>query len=245
MRFLWTLFVLALLGLAVWLLNLDDPIRTSLASGHLLDWVMGALCLLWLGIILKVPWDLFFQAQAVLFELDRSAERGIPTIAGREGYVRRVRSRLAWAAVGAHLASALLIAGITFFTGGAVGYYFAVFYLISTAFRPAVAGYEYLSRKLLAIAEEAHYPREDVVAMRDQLTLHEGRIKELDLQAEALRRVLDQESAARAEETQELRQNLHALGRELETTVSRLTDNQELIRGIQAFVRLVAQSTNP
>jgi len=55
---------------------------------------------------------------------------------------------------------------------------------------------------------------------------------------------LRQESQKREAKTHELRQTTHAFSRELETTVSRLTDNQEVIKGIQAFVRLVAQATH-
>ena len=33
-----------------------------------------------------------------------------------------------------------------------------------------------------------------------------------------------------------------ALGREFETTLARLTDNQDVIRGIQAFVRLIGRA---
>ena len=48
----------------------------------------------------------------------------------------------------------------------------------------------------------------------------------------------------RESEYRELRQSIHAVSREFETTVSRLTDNQEVIKGIQAFVRLITQSAN-
>lgn len=240
--FLWTLFVLALAGLAIWLLKLNDVIAASIAAGHLLDWIMGGLCLIWLGILLKVPWDLYFQAQAVTFELQRSQERGIVVVPGREQYIRLVRLRLGWIAVTAHVASAALIAAVTYCTGGAVGYYFAVFYLIATLFRPAVAGYAYLSNKLRTIAEEVRYPREDIVTMRDRLERHDDILRSLSGQMQQLQEALSREGAAREQETRELRQSLHTIGREFETTVSRLTDNQEIIQGIQAFVRLVAQS---
>lgn len=248
MKFFGTLFsvmlTLGLAALAIWMLDLGDVVRASLAAGHLLDWVMGTLCLLWLGVILKVPWDLYFQAQAVTFELQRSQERGVQIVAGREQYLRRLRSRLGWLAVGAHVASAALIALITYFTGGAVGYYFAAFYLIATFFRPAAAGYVYLSGKLSAIAEEVRYPREDIVELRRRFDAQNQNGKELWERVLALETSLSNERAERAGETRELRQNVHNIGREFESTISRLTDNQEIIKGIQAFVRLVAQSAN-
>ncbi len=236
------LFWLAVAGLAAWLLGLDDTVRASIAAGHLLDWVMGTLCLVWLIVLLKAPWDLFFQAHAVTFELQRSRERGVPVAAGREEYVRTVRRRLFWLAIGAHAGSAALVALVTWFAGSEVGYYFAAFYLVSTAFRPAVAGYVYLTGKLRAIGEEARYPREDVLELRDQVKWQKEEIKSLTTRIEQLLQSGELERACRERDTRELRHNMHEVSRQLETTVSRLTDNQEVIRGIQAFVRLVAQS---
>ena len=63
-----TLFWLFVASLAAWLLGLDDLVRRSIEAGHLLDWVMGALCFVWLLVILKAPWDLYFQAHVALWE---------------------------------------------------------------------------------------------------------------------------------------------------------------------------------
>jgi hypothetical protein len=239
----WTIICLAVAGLAARLLGFGDVIHASLKAGHLLDWVMGGLCLFWLLVILKVPWDLYFQAHEVAFEIQRSKERQIPMQAGREEYLRALRRRLGWLAIGAHLFSSALVAAVTYFTGGVVGYYFAVFYLVSTAFRPAAAGYVYLSRKLRAIGEEVRYPREDVIEMREKLRWQEIAVRDLIEQMKDCREALRQETQIREEESCALRQSVHAISREFETTVSRLTDNQEVIKGIQAFVRLIAQST--
>jgi hypothetical protein len=241
---LWNVFVLAVLVWVGWQLQLGDLLRTTIVSGHLLDWIMGGFCLIWLLIILKVPWDLYFQAQAVSFEMQRSKERGIAIVPGREEYVRLVRLRLGWLAVGTHIASAALIAAIAYFTGGAAGYFFAVFYLISTLFRPAAAGYVYLSGKLRDIAQEARYPREDITEMRSRLEGHDKTVRNLAEHIQQLEKALSHEHTEREKETSELRQSIHGIGREFETTVSRLTDNQEIISGIQAFVRLVAHSAN-
>ena len=254
--FWWTALTLLLVGLIAWLLGLGDMMHASVTSGHLLDWIMGAFCLIWLLAILKIPWDLYFQATEVAFEQQRSRERQIALAEGREEYIQKLRRRLCALAIGSHLFSALLIAGITHFTGRSIGYYFAVFYLVSTLFRPAVAGYVYLARKLRSLGEEAHYPREDVVEMREKLKWQEITLRDLTDQIRDLRDGLEQERAQRGvaiqhlegqreSEFRELRQNMHSLSREFETTISRLTDNQEVIKGIQAFVRLIARSTTP
>ena len=238
----WTLFWIAVLGLAAWALGLGDIVREAVRGGHLLDWVMGGLCLLWLLVILKVPWDLYFQAAQVLFEIQRSKEREVRIPAGREEYIRALKPKLARLAVGAHLFSAALVAAVSYFTGGLVGYYFAVFYLVSTVFRPAVAGYWYLYTKLSAIGEEARYPREDVVALLQKVEWAEKATHALTEQVGQIREEARRETQIRELETKELRQRVGAIGREFEATVSRLTDNQEVINGIQAFVRLISQS---
>src|SRR5688572_14164846 len=245
MGLIWTLVWVGILGIAAWALGLGDLVREAIRSGHLLDWVMGGLCLLWLMVILKVPWDLYFQAAQVSFEIDRSKERNVRIPAGREEYIRALKPKLAWLAVGAHLFSAALVAAVSYFTGGLVGYYFAVFYLVSTVFRPAMAGYWYLYTKLSAIGEEARYPREDVVKLLEKVEWHERSVKAMTEQMEQIREEARRESQIRELETKELRQRVNAIGREFESTVSRITDNQEVINGIQAFVRLISQSAAP
>ena len=115
----WMLFFLVVAGTLAWLLGLGDVIRASVAAGHLLDWVMGGLCFLWLIIILKAPWDLYFQAHEVAFELQRSHERRVPVAAGREEYIRSLRRRLLWLSVGAHLFSAVLVGLVAYLVGHA------------------------------------------------------------------------------------------------------------------------------
>jgi hypothetical protein len=237
------LVALAILALAARFLGLEELIRDAVASGKLLDWIMGALCLLWLLVILKAPWDLYFQASAVAFEQQRSRERSVALTPGRAEYIRTLRRRLGMLAVGAHLGSAALITAIAFLTGERqVGYWFAVFYLVSTVFRPAVAGYAYLSHKLSAVGEEARYPREDIAEMRARLDAADGISRQLRAETDELRSQLDVETAARADECRDLRERQNALAREFEVTASRLTDNREVISGIQAFVRLIAGS---
>ena len=227
--FIGVLVGIAILAVLARFLGLEDIVRDAIASGRLLDWVMGALCLLWLLVILKAPWDLYFQA--------------VILTPGRTEYILTLRRRLGLLAVGAHLGSAALISAIAFLTGERqVGYWFAVFYLVSTVFRPAVAGYAYLSRKLSAVGEEARYPREDIAEMRGRLSLAEETAKQTRSELDSLRVLLETETTERAEESRDLRERQNALAREFEVTTSRLTDNKEVISGIQAFVRLIAGS---
>jgi|GEM_PF-824231 regulator of replication initiation timing len=242
-----SLFLVALLAR---FFGVEEYVRRSIAEGHLLDWVMGSLSLIWLLVILKAPWDLFFQANAVAFEQRRSQEQGIALKPGRETFVQTVRKRLLWFAIGAHLFSAAIIATITYWTQGLTGYYFAGFYLIATLFRPTIAGYAYLAHKLNLVGEESRYPREDIREVRDRLARIEENLRVTREQIDGFHQELSQVRQEAIENDTDLevqlneqRQRLQSLGREFESTVTRLTDNQDVIKGIQAFVRLISKST--
>ena len=240
---------IAVIIVAAQFLGVGDLVRQSIVTGHLLDWLTGTFCLLWLMVILKAPWDLYFQAHAVTFEQQRSRERGLNLEKGRENYVQVVRKRLLSVAVGSHLVSAALIAAMTYFTGAKVGYYFAGFYLVSTLFRPAVAGYGYLRERLKAIGEESRYPRDDVEEMRRRLDTAENTVSQFrdelrrnEHDLATMRGSLTELQGEKEREVRDLHNRLAMLSREFETTVARLTDNQEVIKGIQAFVRLISRS---
>lgn len=233
----------ALLAGAGWLLGLGDMVRGGLSAVRLLDVAMVGLSLVWLFVLLKAPWDLYFQADAVAYEQQRSREEGIKIDAARETYVRTLRRRLLVFAIAAHVLSAALIAGATMLAGGMVGYWFAGFYLVSTAFRPAVSAYRHLYAKLRRLFNEATHPREDILALRAKIDRHDDAVRSLEHEMASARTALEGEGKTREHETRELREKMIALGREFEKTMSRMTDNQEVISGIQAFVRLIAQSS--
>lgn len=240
----WTFFWCAALALLAWPLGLAGLLRESLLR-HGADWLTGALCLVWLLILLKAPWDLYFQAREVAFEQERALERKIAVAPERMAYLRRLQKALAALAVGSHLASALFVAALTRYAGGSVGYYFAALYLIATCFRPLAAAYVYLTRKLFAIGRETRYPREDVTELFAMTRRQQNALREAQKQIKTLRVALDAEAAERREEQNALRQKIYAMSREFEATLTRLTDNQDVIKGIQAFARLMAQSAPP
>ena len=241
------LAVLITLVAAIVLLFVKDvPLSTALSVGA------GALCLGWLVLLLTVPWNLYFQARDLAEEIRAAKDRGLdlPPPAGAREEAGRIAARMRLAAIGAHLLSAVLIAAITYFSGAETGYYFAAFYLASTALRPAAAWFAHLRRRLDAMRREARFPRDDVLALKERVTFLEMQAENLrataeqlhaaDLAAEQRLADLSVESARRAGE---LDRRLDKLGRHFEDTVGRLTDNQEVIAGIKAFLRLLRTET--
>lgn len=110
--------------------------------------------------VLTVPWNLSFQAHALIHEIRTSRARGIDVPAEREPEARRIAVRMRWFAIGAHLVSAGIVALITFVSGGAIGYYLAALYLVSTFFRPAGAYFAYLRDRMTSIARRQASPRQ-------------------------------------------------------------------------------------
>lgn len=54
-----------------------------------------------------------------------------------------------------------------------------------------------------------------------------------------LRRTVDALTMSTYERAEEVDRRIAALGREFESTVNRLTDNQDIIAGVKAFLRLL------
>ncbi|MFC6155147.1 hypothetical protein [Kribbella jiaozuonensis] len=221
---------------------------TGVSLQEILSLFLAVLCLLWLVLLLTVPWNLSFQAQALIHEIRTSRARGIDVPPEREPEARRIAVRMRWFAIGAHLVSAGIVALITAVSGGAIGYYLAGLYLVSTFFRPAGAYFAYLRDRMTSMLRDVKHPRDDLIE-----TLH--RLETLKSDVE----VLNDESAEQAQRLTHLEQTLavadtratdrdralnakvDAHARQFEHSLTRLTDNQEVIAGLKAFLRLVRE----
>ncbi|MEU8136916.1 hypothetical protein [Streptodolium elevatio] len=219
---------------------------TDLSLSELLAVGAGALFLLWQVVLLTVPWSLYFQAKAVIREIHLAREQGTEVAAAREDEAVRIAGRLKWAAIGAHLLSAAVVAVITYVSGEDIGYYFSGFYLLSTGFRPAQAYFAHLRQRLFGMMNEVRYPHENVVELRARVEAAESQLEALQRRAEelaeadeAVRELVAAHEASGRARDEKLERQLDAIGRRFEDTVNRLTDNQEVIAGIKAFLRLL------
>src|SRR5215469_14328012 len=131
----------------------------------------GAAALAWLILLLAVPWNLYFAARRVLAQMQVSGQRGIVVPESEEAEAGRIERRMLWFALGGHLLTALVTAVITFVSGARIGYYFAGFYLLSAAIRPAAAYFSHLRERIGALSRESLHPREDILTLREELDL--------------------------------------------------------------------------
>ncbi|MET8977027.1 hypothetical protein ABZX85_15535 [Streptomyces sp. NPDC004539] len=206
----------------------------------------GVLSLLWLTLLLTLPWNLYFRAHTVLAEIAVSREKGIEVSPARDTEAARIARMMLRTAVAGHLLTAAVVLAVTWATGGFTGYWFAAFFLLSTLFRPAGAYFGQLRNRLRTLLREVTHPRDDVVDLRTRLARTEAAHKVLSEKAEEqyralaeLRHTLDASTMAAHQRAEETDRRITALGREFEATVHRLTDNKEIIAGVKAFLRLL------
>ncbi|MGI5460040.1 hypothetical protein ACQEWB_44155 [Streptomyces sp. CA-249302] len=206
----------------------------------------GVLSLLWLTLLLTLPWNLYFRAHAVLAEIAVSREKGIEVSTARDAEAARIARMMLRVAVAGHVLTAALVFAVTWATGEFTGYWFAAFFLLSTFFRPAGAYFAQLRRRLGTLLKDVTYPRDDVVELHSRLDRTEAGTRVLEDKAEEqyralgeLRRTVDALAMSTYERAEEADRRIAALGREFEATVNRLTDDQEIIAGVKAFLRLL------
>ncbi|MBI5493442.1 MAG: hypothetical protein HY904_00340 [Deltaproteobacteria bacterium] len=224
-------FVAALLAVFF----LDVPVALVATVG------MGVLLLGWLVVVVTLPWNLHFQARHVLAEMKRSRERGIVVPDDRAAEAERVRRRTLVMSLGLHGLSAGGMALVAWLTGETLAWWFCGFYLLSTAVRPALEYHRHVRERLATLLSEVRYPRDDILSLVSQVNTlqhsvetHAREYRELFTSLRAL------EQTTTARDTQ-MEQRMAALVRKFEESVARLTDNQEVITGIRAFLRIIQE----
>ena len=200
---------------------------------------IGAVCLAWLVVIVVLPWNLYFQARQLLFELDRSRRRGIAVDDGQEQIARQVSTRMRRVSMGLHLASAAALALGAWLAAQPLGFAFAGLFVLSTLFRPGVEYYRYLRAHLSQALVEVKYPRDDVQKVIAELGQATAQLEQHRLSLATLQRDLGTLREGVTHGDRENQRRLEAVARRFEETIDRLTDNQEIISGIKAFLRLV------
>lgn len=225
---------------------LGVPAQTLLLAGA------ATLCLLWLVLLLTVPWNLYFRARSVVHEARVSRERGLGIPADRDAEAARIAAVLLRLALGAHLLTGAGTVLAAWATGRTAGYWLAGLYLLSTLFRPAGAYFGALRRRLTTLHAEVRFPRDDVAAVRSAVAalqkgaaLQEEKAEEMYRALAELRTSVDAVGLSAHGRADRVEARVAALSREFESVVNRLTDNQEIIAGLRAFLRLLRAEDGP
>ncbi len=151
-------------------------------TGSFLDWVIAVAIFEWLLAIVTVPWNIHFEAKAVLDEAAVSAQKEIKVDEKQIKYAKVIAGRSLIVAITLHLLSAVGLYLLAATGISALGYISSGAALLLTALRPAVRTYEYLAARLAMIRQELTYPREDVWELRNKFNTLEETLKRIEEQ---------------------------------------------------------------
>jgi len=253
----------ALALLIVWLARVVHvPLTAVLTAGAV---VLG---LSWLLVVVTVPWNLYFGARRAQAGMAVSRERGIAIRAADDAEARRIARRMLRFAIAAHLGSAAVAALLAYLLDDRIGYYAAGFFLFSTVLRPALAYFSHLRERVAVLTRQSTHPRDDVATLRSdaaalkqgicelraglkqagedlrrtEATLADGISHVRDLLGADLGRLRAAQEADRAaarSRHDDLARSIEAMLRQIDSTLDGLSDQQEVLTGLRALVRMV------
>ncbi|BFM39752.1 hypothetical protein [Synechocystis sp. LKSZ1] len=230
----------------------------QIPAGNLVDWLIGIASFWWLLAVVTIPWNIYFEAEAVKAEAATSREKNIPVDPNQLKYVRKVARWSLVAAITLHLLSALGLYYLASSGISAVGYVSAFATLLLTFLRPAVRFYQYLAIRLTMIRQEIQYPREDVLELRGRVNQLESTMQTLETQLdperedslvaiqksewERLRREMAQ-LRANLEQFQASNDTAHQrLAREAEAAIAQLTEDSQVLNHVREIIRFWKQA---
>lgn len=243
-NFGFVVLVLLTFGILQWL---------HISTGSFLDWVIAVAIFEWLLVIVTVPWNIHFEAKAVIDEAAVSAQKEIAVDEKQVEYAKVVAKRSLVVAIALHLLSAaglytLAVTGIS-----AVGYVSSGAALLLTALRPAVRTYEYLATRLAMIRQEFTYPREDIWELRNRFSTLENTVKHIEEQLDPqepyswvathqrYQEETRKELARLAASVEELRATNEAqherLSREARQAIAQLTTDGQFLDHVREIIR--------
>jgi hypothetical protein len=249
--------------LIAWLVRVVSvPLATLLTIGAVV------IALSWLIVLATVPWNLYFAARRAAAEMAVSRERGISVRAAYDAEAARISRRMLIFALSAHLATAVTAAVIAYVPGSKAGYYIAGIFLLSTVFRPAGAYVAHMRERIMVLTSESTHPRDDAATLREKLEELKQAVDELrtglkhdrddlgvresaladriaharELLTTDLSRLEDAQAADRSaarSRDDELSRGIDQMTRRIEATVDGVSDQQELLAGLRALVRML------
>lgn len=199
----------------------------------------GLAALMWMVVLVTLPWNLYFDARQVRTENAISRERGIEVPDGRDRETRHIARRALILALCGHLGTAAAAAVFAAVSGALLGYYLAGFYLLSTAIRPAVAYLAHLRMRVVVLRRESTHPRDDVMSMRIAYRAVAEDLEGLRRQVTADLARIDGALVAARHRDEDVRARVDGIARRIEDTLDGFSDHQELLTGIRALVRMI------
>ncbi len=230
----------------------------GIPTGSFSVWLVSLLMLWWLVVVVTLPWNLHFQARAVIADALRSQEQSIRVEARDLSYVKRWAKLSLIAAIALHLLSAGGFYLLAAYDVTPVGYYGAVAALALVGLRPAIRAYEYVAERIAQIGKEVRFPRDDVLALRSEVEQLQRSVKahadRLDLEvpeswaakSEATIRALRADIEASRAALEDLRRanedDHRQLARGAEQAAARIGEDAQVLGHVRELVRFFKQA---
>ncbi len=222
----------------------------STPPGTFADWMVGLGATIWLVVIVTVPWNLHFEAKAVVRDARRSKERDIQVDQQELAYAKKVAKSALWIALGLHLISAIALYSLAHFEISVVGYFGAGATLLLTLLRPAIRAYEFISDRLATLRQEVSFPREDVISLQNKVTEIEGLLQYFQETQTTRSDTHEQDLQTHAQQLQHLKDGLTnlttandaahlKLAEETRHAVAQLTEDGKFINNIVEIIRFI------
>lgn len=246
-------------GAAILLLLIFSILQwLHIPAGSFIDWIIAIAAFEWLLLIVTVPWNIHFEAKAVLAEAAESTQKGIAVDEKQVKYVTILARRSLWVAIALHLISAVVLYTLALTGISTVGYLSSGAALLLTILRPAIRAYKYLALRLAMIRSQFLHPREDIVELRSRLMTLEYTVKHLEQilnpenpnswvatqerQWQATRTELTQ-LAATMENFRAINQAEHLkLMRDAEGAIAQITADGQFLNHVREIIRFFKES---
>ena len=222
-------------------------------AGSFLDWVIAVAIFEWLLVIVTVPWNIHFEAKAVLDDAAISVQKGITVDEKQVKYAKVVAERSLIVAIALHLLSAVGLYTLAATGISAIGYISSGAALLLTFLRPAVRTYEYLAARLAMIRQELTHPREDIWELRNRFATLEQTVNRLEeildpeepyswiATQQRFQEETRQELARQTASVEELRatnENQHErLSKEARQAIAQLTTDGQFLDHVREIIR--------
>jgi hypothetical protein len=231
-------------------------------AAHQLGWIDGLLLgrvaaavafVFGLITVVRLPWDLTFQARNALAQMEALRTRGLVVDETEISFARKSATRALVLALALHLVGAGLAFAARSILGAELGMVIAVAFLGSMALRPIHAFYLHTRQRLMRAQRDAAVPAPDA----HTLAHADAELRaELEMMSQALEthREVTQGQLALIEERTVAEANawrntsastdekLERVLREFERTIDRTQQNGEVLAGIRAFVQLIREA---
>jgi hypothetical protein len=217
---------------------------------QVLNFVIAASGFMGLILILSRPWDLYFEARNLRLKQEEKLASGQEVTSSDCNYVNRLVPRLLLLCLSLHILAAAVAAATSIYTGGSLGYWFCAFFLVSTLFRPIGAFYIHQKQRLLELSDRCEIPefrRQEVLVRLSQIeSLLESmeqsiqeKSEDQQKQIDRLRKDFEDNRAQAVSESRRYFDSVNRVCNEFEKAVEKVSEDQELLRGIRALVHLI------